>query len=332
MPHYRQEQLFEEFFIENKVSSFTHVYKGKDFIISKETMDQLPKEVIQSAATRLSKQKDNESQSQSGSCSDPKPGESGNNNSQQSGKGTKSSNTDFDSEDSDQDLTENEVDKIKDPIFENVEDYTKTGKGTDNKVVKKITDAELIRKEILRIALTEEICEGRLHYPRVFKRLLTEPYRALQEKRKIIDTKLELYIYVDSSVGYNHKDNGFHNTLFLEASKIKGVKAFNTTRLYVKNSGNLYYMDHLLKNVKPGKTVLVFSQGCGGVPDNINQNVYSSILKAYNIHYITHFEGNSTCGCNTIPYHSVLKQKGGVKSIIKGVKTAKDLSKIPRLF
>ena len=164
--------------------------------------------------------------------------------------------------------------------------------GQDAREVNEIITERLIEKELKRLATVEFLVEDKLHYPRVFMKLLSQPHLALEEKRLVTDEKQELYLYVDRSVGYNEKDRGFHNTMIKVASKIKGIKVFDSRRL--RFDGN-YYWDHVVKNVPKNKKVLVFSQGCGGT-DGVPPS-------GYDIHFCTHFEKNCNCGCDTIPTH-----------------------------
>lgn len=166
-------------------------------------------------------------------------------------------------------------------------------KGYDKTSVEKSISEILIERELKRIATTEILIEDKLHYPRVFMKLLSQPHLALEEKRLVPDEKTELYLYVDTSVSYNEKDNGFHHTMIKVAKKIKGIHVFYNHMLRFDEDG--YYWDHLVKNVPKGKTVLVFTQGCGGA--------YGTPPKGYNIHFCTHFEKGDDCGCDCIGKH-----------------------------
>jgi hypothetical protein len=164
--------------------------------------------------------------------------------------------------------------------------------GYDDRVVEKINKEILIEKELKRLATTEILVEDKLHYPRVFMKLLSQPHLALEEKRLVPDEKTELYLYVDEAVGYNDRDNGFHNTMVKVAKKIKGITVYASCMLRFDGD---YYWEHIIKNVPKGKTVLVFTQGCGGT---IGQPP-----KGYNIHFCTHFKHGYNCGCGTIRTH-----------------------------
>lgn len=174
--------------------------------------------------------------------------------------------------------------------------------GDNHTVVKKITAAQLIRNELLRLSRVEVIVEDRLHYPRVFKRLLSEPHLALYETKKVVDVKQELYLFVDEAVGYNDKDNGFHHTLIQEASKIKGIHVFHDHGLKINyKSHRAYYWEHIPKLVPPGKKILAISQGCGGIA--------GYYPKGYDLHFVTHFCKGYNCGCDTISHHEYHKSK-----------------------
>lgn len=179
------------------------------------------------------------------------------------------------------------------------------GRGTDQ--TKSVGDSNraLIRKELLRLSSVEFPIEDKLHYPRVFKKLLSEPHLALYEKKITIETKHELYLFVDETVGYNRKDNGFHDMLIEEAKKIKGIKVFHGPRLLMGSKGIFdgasyqYYWHHIPKLVPKGKTILAISQGCGGT-----QGIPP---KGYNFHFATHFCKGQDCGCDGIHNHEGLK-------------------------
>ena len=78
--------------------------------------------------------------------------------------------------------------------------------GHDDRKVEVITDEMIIQREIKRLATTEVMVEDKLNYPRVFMKLLSQPHLALEERRMIPEEKVELYMYVDESVGYNDND------------------------------------------------------------------------------------------------------------------------------
>jgi len=164
--------------------------------------------------------------------------------------------------------------------------------GFDDRTVEQMNKEALIERELKRLATTEVLVEDKLHYPRVFMKLLSQPHLALEEKRLVPDDKTELYLYVDSSVGYNQKDNGFHHTMVNVAKKIKGIHVFSSWMLRFDGE---YYWHHMKKHVPKGKTVLVFTQGCGGTDGHPP--------KGYNIHFCTHFKHGDNCGCPTIRRH-----------------------------
>ena len=164
--------------------------------------------------------------------------------------------------------------------------------GFDDRKVEVITDEMIIQREIKRLATTEVMVEDKLNYPRVFMKLLSQPHLALEEKRMIPEEKVELYMYVDESTGYNDNDKGFHYTMIQAAKKIKGVKVFHSYMLQFQEG---YYWQHMLKHVPRGKTVLVFTQGCGGTN--------GTPPTGYNIHFCTHFKHGYNCGCSTIRTH-----------------------------
>jgi hypothetical protein len=164
--------------------------------------------------------------------------------------------------------------------------------GFDDRTVKKTAKEILIERELKRLATTEFLVEDKLNYPRVFMKLLSQPHLALEEKRLVPDEKTELYLYVDAAVGYNNRDNGFHHTMVKVAEKINGIHVYSSHML---RFGGDYYWEHMKKHVPKGKTVLVFTQGCGGT--------CGQPPKGYNIHFCTHFEHGDNCGCGTIREH-----------------------------
>ena len=164
--------------------------------------------------------------------------------------------------------------------------------GFDDRTVKKTAKEILIERELKRLATTEVMVEDKLHYPRVFMKLLSQPHLALEEKRLVPDEKTELYLYVDAAVGYNNRDNGFHHTMVKVAEKIKGIHVYSSHML---RFGGDYYWEHMKKHVPKGKTVLVFTQGCGGTDGHPP--------KGYDIHFCTHFVHGDNCGCSTIRHH-----------------------------
>ena len=245
--HFRQDPLITSH-LETTGGSFTHVYKGKTFTVTKDTVDTFDTQFIQSLSTRLRRQ------------NGPRM----------------------------------PMVKIKPQGGQSTEDRAKAP-GTDDRQNKSIIEEKLIEAELKRLATKEFMVEDRLHYPRVFRRLLSQPHLAFEEKKLVPETKTELYLYVDKSVGYNSRDNGFHATMIRVADKIKGITVFSAERLQFK--GN-YYWEHVTKHVPKGKTVLVFTQGCGGTGD-----APVSILNGYNIHFCTHFQKGDNCGCSTIRNH-----------------------------
>jgi hypothetical protein len=182
--------------------------------------------------------------------------------------------------------------------------------GFDNRSIKKIVAAQIIRNELLRLSKVDAIVEDKLDYPKVFRRLLSEPHMALYETKKIVEEKHHLYLFVDQAVGYNYKDQGFHNTIIEEAKKIKGIHIFYGNGLRVEYKGKTdYYWNHLSKIVPKGKKVLAISQGCGGT--------LGDPPKGYDLHFATHFCKGNNCGCNTIfqhEHHKIAKMHYGIDS------------------
>ena len=252
MPHFRQQKLFDEHYSKSEGKTFTHTYKGKDYQVSPDSVNDLSPEVLQSIATRLRKENPPKPRPRP----TPAPG------------------------------------KVA----------SSRGKGQDSTKVDAESKTALIRRELLRLSKVEFLVEDKLNYPRVFKKLLSEPHLALHEKKMSIETKHELYLFVDIAVGYNPNDKGFHSTLIREAKKIKGIKVFSGPRLVMSEKGEWesalskdYYLNHLKKLVPKGKKVLVLSQGCGGA--------WGEIPKHYDMHFATHFAKGCDCGCDGIHYH-----------------------------
>jgi len=260
MPHFRQQQLFDNHYMNSKGESFTHTYKGKEYNVSPDSVNDLSPEVLQSVATRLRKENPSKKQPV---VKKPQPAKSKEKPSNSRGKGMDSTKVD-----------------------------------TENK-------RALIRRELIRLSKVEFLIEDKLNYPRVFKKLLSEPHLALYEKKMTVETKQDLYLFVDESVGYNLIDKGFHRTLIEEAKKIKGIKVYYGSRLCITSKGLSigsdmdYYLRHIKKLVPKGKKVLVLSQGCGGA--------WGDIPKDYDLHFATHFEKGRDCGCDAIHYHERCK-------------------------
>lgn len=242
MPHFRQDPLIQTHLQVSK-GSFIHTYKGAEYQITSDIIDDLPDEVVQSLSTRLSKIYPRPKPK-------PKPVR---------GKGKASSSG---------------------------------SPGTDEREVIKDNKELIIERELRRLATTEVLVEDKLNYPRVFMKLLSQPHLALEEKRLVPEDIRDLYMYVDESVGYNDKDDGFHYTLIKVAKRISGIKIFASNRLLFPEG---YYWQHMQRHVPKGKKVLVFTQGCGGttgIPP-----------KGYDVHFCTHFEKGRNCGCPTIRNH-----------------------------
>jgi hypothetical protein len=282
MTHFRQKSLLESYFEENDSDSFTHVFKDEEYTISRENYSSLDKGLLQSVATRLAKERNSKMQmGMAGGEPGNEPGEPGD----EPAEGESSIG----------------------------------GEGFDTKNNSLITDAALIRQELLRLSYTEQIVEDRLDMPRVFRKLLSEPHLALYEKKKVIDVKQELYLFVDRAVSYNAEDKGFHNTLIQEALKIKGIHVHYGQMLRLNDSHDSasYYLNLVQKLVPRGKTILAISQGCG--------NAFGEAPAGYNFHFATHFKKGCNCGCNTIRRHEQMKN---VKHIHYGIVTPKDLKSI----
>ena len=196
MIHFRQDPLINQH-LEVTEGSFTHVYKGKEYTVTKDTVGNFDRQLLQSLATRLRRQYP----------PIPKPIRT----------------------------------KSKGPVKE----YEK-GEGTDNRVNNNITTEKLIEAELRRLATTEYMVEDRLHYPRVFRRLISQPHLAFEERKLVPETRVELFMYVDKSVGYNYQDNGFHNTMVEVAKKIKGITVFSAERLDFDGD---YYFTHAARRI-----------------------------------------------------------------------------------
>ena len=269
MPHFRQDPLISRHLVETK-GEFTHKFKGEEYTVNPDNIDDLSDEMIQSLSTRLSKLYPRKLKPKKVPI--PTAGK---------GASTKDSKT----------------------------------PGFDKKSVEEINKEKLIERELKRLATTEILVEDKLHYPRVFMKLLSQPHLALEEKRMVPDEKVELYLYIDAAVSYNNNDNGFHYTMAQVAQKIKGIRVYNECMLRFDDDG--YYWDHMQKHVPKGKTVLVFTQGCGGA--------YGNLPKGYNIHFCTHFTKGHNCGCDTIGKH---EQQSKLFKIHYGLDTPETLKSL----
>jgi len=205
------------------------------------------------------------------------------------------------------------------PSKRKVPSFKKSGKGSgyDDTVVTKDNKATIIKRELIRLSMTEIPVEEKLHYPKVFQKLITEPHLALEQFRQTREYYQDLYLFVDEAVGYNQNDNGFHHSMIKEAKKIKGIKLYSDTMLRIKGD---YYIQQLRRLVPTGKKIIVFSQGCGGS--------YGEIPKGYHVHFVTHFEQGCNCGCNTIARHEEMALKHKSVTMHYGVDTPEKLTKL----
>lgn len=175
-----------------------------------------------------------------------------------------------------------------------------TPEKTNVEVFKSYTD---VKKELIRLATTEHVVEEILDMPKVFKALLTEPHTALDHKKKTIDTKVNLTLFVDLSVGYHTSDNMYkpdcslHAKIIFEAKRIKGINLFTgygLSDMFYKGKHYSYYTE-LYRDLpaKMKEKVIVFTQGCGSYGD------YNDI-KPGSIHFCTGFDHGNNCGCDQI--------------------------------
>lgn len=154
------------------------------------------------------------------------------------------------------------------------------------------TKEQLIYDFLYRVSYHEKILEEKLHYPRVFQRLLSQPHLAFEERKKTIESYHDLHLFVDHYTSYNPKDNGFMNSLIRIGKTIKGITVYNYPALRPPEGG--YYSD-VVKKLPLDSKILIFSQGCGGIENHAHY--------PHKAHYITHFCKGENCGCDTIPYH-----------------------------
>lgn len=275
-----------------------HRYNGSDYSITPENFRDLPNSVKQSFATRF--------KSSGGGSGGSGEGEGdSNSNGKKTQKGDGGGNVPLDSLFGD---NYEEEDFFSDEI----------GTGKDKTQNDSINSFELIKKEIKKIATTEVKVYEKLDYPRVFKKLLSEPHLAFEEKKVSYETKTELIVFVDRAVGYNGNDKGFHNTLIKACQSIKGVETYDTVRLYDPKS-RCYYSTVLSKMPasKHHIPVLVFSQGCGGTSlESILQ-----IPKNFKVTYVTHFNKDCNCGCNTIGVHEQVSRTNKNIKVIYSIDT-----------
>ncbi len=190
------------------------------------------------------------------------------------------------------------------------------GQGFDNREQVKLNRPELIKQEILRLATTEIIVEEKLNYPKVFQKLITEPYLSLEQFRRTYDSVVEIYLFIDRATGYNRKDEGFHRTMYDVASKIKGVRVFYNNMLRLEDDGE-YYLTKLDKIVPRGKKIVAFSQGCGGA--------WGEIPSGRHVHFVTHFKHGEDCGCDGIHYHERMEESKKSVTVHYGVDTPEKL-------
>jgi hypothetical protein len=183
-----------------------------------------------------------------------------------------------------------------------------------------------VKKELLRIATVEKIVEEKLDMPKVFRALLTEPYSALEHKKKSIETSVNLTLFVDANVAYHNSDFmsdidvEFHNTLIKAAESIKGVNVFYSNALYnMEFKGNTYTYYTDLYKVLPAnlkRKVIVFTQGCGSMGD------YKDMPKEA-VHFCTGFSLGCNCGCGQIE-----KARRGKQIMHYGITNIEKLKKL----
>ena len=174
-----------------------------------------------------------------------------------------------------------------------------------------------IRQQLIRLATVERIVEDKLHYPRVFQRLLSQPHLAFEEKKKVYDTKMNLHVFVDKCTGYNWKDKGFMNSLYNVGSTIKGITMYDCPGL--RPEGHKYYTE-IVKTLPIDSRIIVFSQGCGGVQARLDY--------PHTVRYVTHFCKGDDCGCDTIQTHQEMASEGGKITFNYGIVNELDLHKV----
>jgi hypothetical protein len=274
MIHFRQDKLFEDYFEKNKF--IEHTYKDKKLTISKENINSIPKEFVQSLATRLAKS--------NSSSSKMVPGK---------GNGDKKP-VQFDMA---PDGKDSEIGKNKGGKVKRAEDKV------DNTIDKK----EFVKKQVLRLSTTTHLFEDKLDYPKVFKALLTEPHNALDYRRKTEEDIIQSIFVIDPAIGYNNNDKGFHKTLITVCKEIKGVDVLELTSLTDYSSGE-YYLNKLDQIMKKNKgNIYVFSQGCGGSPPDVPFDL-KKVIGTRKLTFCTCFKHGETCGCDIIPSHERLQK------------------------
>lgn len=168
----------------------------------------------------------------------------------------------------------------------------------------------LVRKELLRIALTEVPIEEKLNIPKVFRALITEPHTALDQRKITMESKINLTLFVDTNVRYHVQDymgdvdKSLHSTIIKVAKTIKGITLFAGSALYLmeyKNESQKYFTDiYRVLPLKLKQKVVVFSQGCGNIGD------YEGIPKGA-VQFCTGFIHGHNCGCEQLKKAAMAK-------------------------
>ena len=159
-----------------------------------------------------------------------------------------------------------------------------------------------VRKELIRIATIEKIVEEKLHYPSVFKALLSQPHTALDQFKKTTESELNLTLFIDTNVYYfreiSNAKASLPHTIIQAVKGIKGINVFSSGALYdLQYKGKTYrYYTELLADLpeKMKQKVMVLTQGCG----ESDMKLYDPLKKG--IIFCTPYYHGGNCGCRQI--------------------------------
>jgi hypothetical protein len=164
-----------------------------------------------------------------------------------------------------------------------------------SKILKEKND-QMVMKFIKNFQPVTVGYEEKLHIPKVFAALLSQPHTAFDQVRKYeYENKGKILLIVDEYSAYwsdEHANESMHAALVNFTSKDKNVHHLVVSGEFAK-MGSIYQNPKFLDKYDK---VLFVSQGCGSshaIPKNI----------AKKMTFITIFEKGCNCGCSRISQH-----------------------------
>lgn len=178
---------------------------------------------------------------------------------------------------------------------------------------------ELVKQFIRNVQPEKQFQEERLHIPKVFQALMTQPHTAFDQTIKKPETiKAKLLILVDAYTGYFRDENADTSIVtslicYPVKDKTVAIKTLSGERLQ-----NRYMYDDkkIVKEHEKFDKILYFSQGCGTSFD-----VPKTLAKKTT--FFTIFNEGCDCGCDRIHAH----ERAGCK-MYYGVRSWNDLLSI----